>query len=186
MLSRGAIDRVLVVIATTALGASSCRTKVQQASVDATADASTLADAADLAAATSPSASAPAPSASTPRPIFEGVAIEPASFAGTFRCFKGMTLVQSGRIVTSTMHTNGTIDTIVACTVRGDDCVGTVREVETVRGKAPKVNHTKPVTLHRMPSGDILFRIDKPETSGGGGARESKPAAGGGTLCARR
>ena len=100
----------------------------------------------------------------------------PNPFTGTFRCFGGMKLEQAGRIVTSTIH-KGTTDTVLACTASIDTCTGTVREIQTVRGKPPKVMHVKPVTLKLLKSGDILHLV---------GAETQAASKADQTLCPRR
>jgi len=178
---RGAVLLSSIVIATSALGASSCKKKTQGNTPDGAASASAAGGASamlvDAAATAVPTATAPAQGApeSAPLPL-------PTPFTGSYRCFKGMQLVQVGRIVTSTMH-SGTTDTVVACMVSGDDCTGTVREIQTTSGKAPKVMHVKPVTLHRDPNGNILYKVGTAEQSGPHG---SKPAAADQTFCGRR
>ncbi len=87
-----------------------------------------------------------------------------------------MKLEQSGRIVTSTIH-KGTTDTVLACTAGRDTCTGTVREIQTLSGKPPKVMHVKPVTLTRLSGGDVVYVV---------GSSEKKAARGDQTLCQRR
>ncbi|MDB4936898.1 MAG: hypothetical protein JWP87_3870 [Labilithrix sp.] len=186
MLSRRrAIHLTLVVFATTALASlGACRKKGGDAR-DAEAEADASSAAADASAALDDSGATGAATAiASAEPAEASIATEipPTSFAGSYRCFKGMQLQQSGTIVTSTMHTNGTTDTVIACNVGRDDCVGTVREIQTVRGKAPKVLHVRPVTLHRTPNGDVLVKVE-PSTSG---AHDTKPSTTAPTLCPRR
>jgi hypothetical protein len=100
----------------------------------------------------------PAPSA-TSSSLFPVTA---GPFDGTYRCFKGLQLVQTGAHVLSTTHTNATTDTVIACTVAGDVCAGSIREVQHARGKPPKVLHVKPMTLERTPAGDVLFKPGSP------------------------
>jgi hypothetical protein len=97
-------------------------------------------------------------------------------FSGTFRCFGGMKLEQSGRIVTAATR-KGITDTIVACTASSDTCTGTVREIQTVRGKPPKVMHVKPVTLTLTKTGDLVYVV---------GSAEKKPGRGDQTFCPRQ
>jgi hypothetical protein len=184
---RGAFDLALVVVATTALGVSawSCKSKPAGAldggsdAFAALGDEGGAGDAGDGGVVESATAVA---SATPPPPAF---APEPPStpFTGTYRCFKGMHLEQAGTIVTSTMH-NGTTDTVVACTVSREDCIGTVREIQMTRGKAPKVMHVKPITLHRTPNGDIMFQVAP--APGAHQTNPSKPAPGAQTFCPRR
>ncbi len=103
-------------------------------------------------------------------------ATPPTPFSGTYRCFGGMKLEQAGRFVTATVH-KGTTDTIVVCTAGSDTCTGTVREIQTVQGKPPKVVYVKPVTLTLTTSGDVVYVV---------GAVEKKAGRGEQTFCARR
>lgn len=139
---------------------SACRKKpADTAALDASADADTTDG-----ASSAPSASATTSATPTPAiaPMFEGLPVPPPTpFAGSYKCLKGLSLVQTGNIVTGTVHTTGTLDTVIACTAGPDTCTGSVREIQQVRGKSPKVLHVKPVTLRRSPSGDIVI---KPET----------------------
>jgi hypothetical protein len=178
----------LLVVATSAASAS-CKKKTAAGAGDGgatagDASASLEAGAAIATAATySNEVSEPAPSAPVPVPTAPSAIAprEPAAtpFTGNYRCFKGMHLEQAGNIVTSTMHTNATTDTVVACTVAGDVCTGTVREIQTSRGKSPKVLHVKPVTLRRSANGDVTYNV---------GATDAKPGAADRdhTFCARR
>lgn len=93
-----------------------------------------------------------------------GSVAPPVSFSGNYRCPKGaMELVQNGRVVTSTMHGKASTDTVVACSVNGDVCTGSVREIQMVRGKPPKVMHVKSVTLSRTQTGDVVYQVADPK-----------------------
>jgi hypothetical protein len=189
--SRGALTLSLLVIAASATSAS-CKKKAGAVPGDAGAsagDASASPEAGPLnatAATYTNETSEPAPSAPVPHSTAPATSIpmaprEPPAtpFTGNYRCFKGMRLEQAGTIVTSTMHTNATTDTVVACTVAGDVCTGTVREIQTTRGKSPKVTHVKPVTLRRSANGDVTYNV---------GATDAKPGASDRdhTFCPRR
>jgi hypothetical protein len=167
-----------VLAAVTALLASGCSKKVSTADAGDAGDAST----ADGSSATLPEAGAGAAAAIAPLapvPTATELAAQmpaPTPFSGTYRCFGGIKLEQSGRIVTSTLH-KGTTDTVIACTVGRDTCTGTVREIVMVRGKAPKVTHVKPVTLTLTKSGDVVYVVDSTDKKAGQGAQ---------TFCPRR
>ena len=147
----------------TSLFASACRKGKVAESRDAAASAADRPDASVVADASAPLASAaPAPTATDLASL-----LPPATpFAGTYRCFGGMKLEQSGRIVTATIR-KGTTDTIIACTAGSDTCTGTVREIQTVQGKAPKVMHVKQVTLTRTRSGDVVYVVGSVEKKAG-------------------
>lgn len=171
MVSRGLLGLGLIVVTMPSLTA--CRKKPDagiaalDASADAdTADGATAATIADASASSVPSGSArPAPSLTS---MFEGTPLPPATpFAGSYRCLKGLQLVQTGSIVTGTIHTSASVDTVIACTAGPETCTGTVREIQQPRSKTPKVTHVKPVTLRRAPNGDVLV----------------KPSTGAETLC---
>jgi hypothetical protein len=145
------------------------------------ADAGSEASTADAASATTEEDAAATPvAAAAPAPTtVELAAAQPAPlpFPGTYRCFGGMKLEQAGRIVTSTMH-KGTTDTVLACTAAADNtCTGTVREIVTVRGRPPKVNHVKPVTLTLAKNGDVVYVVASADKKGGRGEQ---------TFCPRR
>lgn len=169
MVSRGVLRLALLLFAIPLMAPAiaACRKKpVGTTTLDASADAETADGAASFAAAEAgaPSASAAASAKPTPTiaPMFEGMpAAPPTPFAGSYKCLKGLSLVQTGSIVTGTVHTSGSVDTIIACTAGPDTCTGTVREIQQMRGKPPKVMHVKQVTLRRAPNGDIVI---KPET----------------------
>ena len=179
-LSRSVV-RLSTLVALTSLFASACRKgKVAEsrdaASDDAAASAADRPDASVVADAPAPFASA---ASAEPAPTATDLAslLPPATpFAGTYRCFGGMKLEQSGRIVTATIR-KGTTDTIIACTAGSDTCTGTVREIQTVQGKAPKVMHVKQVTLTRTGSGDVVYVV---------GSVEKKAGRGEQTFCPRR
>jgi len=141
---------------------------------DASAEGGSLAelDAATLPVA--PAAPTPAPAPTTTE--LAALQPPPMPFTGTYRCFGGMKLEQSGRIVTSTIH-KGTTDTVLACTAGIDTCTGTVREIQMLSGRPPKVMHVKPVTLTRLSGGDVVYVV---------GSSERKAARGDQTLCQRR
>lgn len=142
---------------------------------DASAEGGSGAELATEAAAPVPVATA----APGPRPTATELAAlqpPPMPFTGTYRCFGGMKLEQSGRIVTSTMH-KGTTDTVLACTAGPTTCTGTVREIQTLAGRPPKVTHVKPVTLTRLSGGDVVYVV---------GSSEKKAARADQTLCQRR
>jgi hypothetical protein len=173
-----ALLRSVVLLAALAASASACRKGTPADSKDAATDAD--ASAADGASTVEP---APAIPVATAAPTATATATElaaqqppPSPFTGTYRCFGGMKLDQAGRIVTATMH-KGTTDTIIACTASTDTCTGTVREILTVRGKPPKVNHVKPLTLTLTRNGDIVYVV---------GSSEKKAGKGDQTFCPRR
>jgi hypothetical protein len=163
---------------------------------DGTAEASTSNDDAAVGApvsGTAVSSGAVAPSAAAPE---EPPLPRPTPFTGTYRCFKGLQLLQVGNIVTSTTHKDATTDTVIACTATGDTCTGTTRDVQVIRGKPPKVLHVRAITLLRTHGGDIVVKtsasgaggaIEKPEK---GTARRSaapgKPSSGDETFCPHR
>ena len=167
-----------VLAAVTALLASGCSKKVSTADAGDAGDASTAdgssATLSDGGAAAVTEAAAPVPAATELAALMPAPA--PTPFSGTYRCFGGIKLEQSGRIVTSTLH-KGTTDTVIACTVGRDTCTGTVREILMVRGKAPKVTHVKPVTLTLTKSGDVVYVVDSTDKKAGQGAQ---------TFCPRR
>ena len=163
----------------TSLLAMACRKGAPDDSRDA---ASRETDASlDGASATSPDGAAtevPVATAASPPSTAELSAFQPPPnpFTGTYRCFGGMKLEQAGRIVTSTIH-KGTTDTVIVCMAGVDSCTGSVREIQMVRGKPPKVMHVKPVTLTRLASGDIVYVV---------GAERKETSKGEQTLCPRR
>lgn len=175
-------QRVSVVVlsafaAMTSLHALACRKGAPDASRDAssrTADASAEGgSSAELDAAVLPVApAAPAPTTTE----LSALQPPPMPFTGTYRCFGGMKLEQSGRIVTSTIH-KGTTDTVLACTAGLDTCTGTVREIQMLSGRPPKVMHVKPVKLTRLSGGDVVYVV---------GSSEKKAGRGDQTLCQRR
>lgn len=153
----------------TLLGCRKKPTPDGDASVDSAAVAS---GSSGLDASTTPSAApVPIPTASLtdgpqlrPVPSAAPFALAADKFSGNYTCPKGaLKLVQAGTIVTSTVHTNATTDTIVACSVAGEVCIGSVREILTIRGKSPKVLHLKNITLTRLPSGDVVLRGPDPK-----------------------
>ena len=174
-------------VALTSLFASACRKGALADSHDAagTSDASS-ADAASADAASArvvDDAAVPMVPVRTAEPASTAAelssllpATPPTPFSGTYRCFGGMKLEQAGRFVTATVH-KGTTDTVVVCTAGSDTCTGTVREIQTVQGKPPKVMHVKPVTLTLTTSGDVVYVV---------GAVEKKAGRGEQTFCARR
>jgi hypothetical protein len=177
----------LLVVATAALAGASCKKKAASGALDGGANASDASASVEGGAATASAAtdatearepSLPAPVAPAARPVAPREP-PPTPFTGSYRCFKGMQLEQAGDLVTSTMHTNGTTDTIVVCRVGGDVCTGTVREIQTTRGKPPKVMHVKPITLRRHANGDITYDVGAGEAKHGAGDRDH-------TFCPRR
>jgi hypothetical protein len=163
VLARGAGVVATLLVACVVTGTlTSCRKKPTlegDAGADAAADASR---GAGPTASTTPSA-APVASVPTPVPTASPFALTVESFSGNFTCPKGpLKLVQAGTIVTSTVHTNATTDTVVACKVAREVCTGSVREIQTIRGKSPKVLHLKNITLERTPSGDMLLKGPDP------------------------
>ena len=193
----------LLFVAATVPGAVACSKKAGNASDGAAGDGAAEASASndDAAVGTGLSgsvapASAAVPSAAAPD---EPQLPRPTPFTGSYRCFKGLQLLQLGSVVTSTMHKDATTDTVIACSAIGDTCTGTTRDVQVVRGKPPKVLHVRPITLVRTHGGDILFKTnpagtagttDKPEKPEKNGARRSatpgKAAAGEETFCPHR
>jgi hypothetical protein len=181
--SPGALTLAVVVVAAIATFGAACKSKANADTLDAAARADAGADAATEGGLSTgePDADAgltadPAPTPLATRPLAPRE-LPFTPFTGDYRCFKGMHLEQAGTIVMSTVHTNATTDTVVACNVAGDVCTGTVREIQTIRGKSPKVMHIKPVTLQRSPTGDITYRTGNPD---------AKPGAHDTTFCARR
>lgn len=192
----------LLVVAATVPGAvacNACNKKTSDASDGAAGDAAAEASAAHDDAAVGAAAAGAAPDGAV---VTAAVSPEepplprPTPFTGSYRCFKGLQLLQVGNIVTSTTHKDPTTDTIIACTAVGDTCTGTTRDIQVVRGKPPKVLHVRPITLVRTHGGDILFKTgqsdkteksDKPER---GGARRAaspgKPASADETFCPHR
>jgi hypothetical protein len=167
----------------TSLLATGCR---KGAPANGTKDGGSRTDASDDASASAmldAAVALPAATAATAAPTTTATATElaaqqppPSPFSGTYRCFGGMKLDQAGRIVTSTIH-KGTTDTVIACTASPDKCTGTVREIVNVRGKPPKVNHVKPVTLTLTRNGDVVYVV---------GSAEKKAGKGEQTFCPRR
>ena len=179
-LSRSVV-RLSALVALTSIFASACRKgKVAEsrdaASDDAAGNTADRADASVVDDAVAPLASA-ASAASAPTATELASLMPPSTpFAGTYRCFGAMKLEQSGRIVTATIR-KGTTDTIIVCTAGNDTCTGTVREIQTVQGKAPKVMHVKPITLTRTSGGDVVYVV---------GSAEKKAGRGEQTFCPRR
>ena len=103
---------------------------------------------------------------------------------------KGLQLLQLGTVVTSTTHKDATTDSVIACTVAGDTCTGTTRDIQVVRGKPPKVFHVRPITLVRTHGGDILLKTSASDKSDKGNVRgsgsPSKPASADETFCPHR
>jgi hypothetical protein len=115
----------------------------------------------------------------------------PTPFTGNYRCFKnGLHLEQSGALVMSTIHKDGTTDTIIACTVFGDTCTGTVRDIHLVKSKTQKkVDDVRPITLLRTKGGDVIVKLgheQKPAGAKSSSSSSSKAAAGDETFCPRR
>jgi len=164
----GAVAALLVAGALAGL-LTSCRKKAA-VDADADVDAALAADARAAPDASTQPSSMPVPSAAVIstdgpplRPVPSAASAGPLfaddRFSGHYQCPKGnLALVQSGTVVRSTVRTNATTDTVVVCTVAGGDvCTGSVREIQTIRGKPPKVLHVKSMTLTRTPSGDMLM-----------------------------
>jgi len=174
---RRSVALLSALAAMTSLLASACRKGTPADSRDA---ASNDADASLVEASTTAlqDAATAIPSATAAPRTTELAAQQPPPlpFNGTYRCFGGMKLEQAGRIVTSTIH-KGTTDTIIACTAGSTTCTGTVREIQTTRGKAPKVMHVKPVTLTLTKSGDVVYVV---------GSADKKAGKGEQTFCPRR
>jgi hypothetical protein len=175
---RSSVVLLAALAAATSLLTPACRKGAPSDSRDASSNAdasldgaSSLSDDAGVAPAVVATA-APLPS-STELAAFQP---PPNPFTGTYRCFGGMKLEQAGRIVTSTIH-KGTTDTVLACTAGRDTCTGTVREIQTIKGKPPKVMHVKAVTLTRLTSGDIVYLA---------GAETKAPSKADQTMCLRR
>jgi hypothetical protein len=189
----------LLVVTATVPGAVACNKKTSDASDGAAGDAAAEASAANDDAAVGAAAAAAAAAAPDSAVVTAAVSAEepplprPTPFTGSYRCFKGLQLLQVGNIVTSTTHKDATTDTIIACTAVGDTCTGTTRDIQMVRGKPPKVLHVRPITLVRNHGGDILFKTNPTETSDKpekGSARRSaapgKPASADETFCPHR
>lgn len=176
----------LLFVATSAVAGASCKKKATPGALDGAANASDASAGASLEGGPASASSdteareptVPSPVAAPAIPVAPREPL-PTPFAGSYRCFKGMHLDQAGDLVTSTMHANGTTDTVVVCRVAGDECTGTVREIQTTRGKAPKVMHVKPVTLRRDANGDITYDVGAGEAKHGAGARDH-------TICLKR
>jgi hypothetical protein len=169
--------RSVVLLAALAAATQGCRKGAPADAKDAAsnADASASGDA----GAMLDDASALLVATAAPMPTATELAAQqppPTPFSGTYRCFGGMKLEQAGRIVTATIH-KGTTDTILACTAGSETCTGTVREIQIVRGKPPKVNHVKAVTLTLTRSGDVVYVV---------GSAEKKAGQGDQTFCPRR
>jgi hypothetical protein len=200
MLRRRGSAGLLLLVALTTASVAACRTKTGDATdgaSDAASDAaggdgSTAAAAATSSALeaggaipTDPAATAPPTEPSLPRPT---------PFSGSFRCLKsGMQLEQSGNIVMSTIHKDATTDTILACTVIGDSCTGTVRDIHLAKTKSRKVTNVRPVTVVRTGTGDMMIKMGQEQktdaTSKPSSSRttsSSKAAAGDQTFCQRR
>jgi hypothetical protein len=187
----------LLVVVATVPGAVACSKKTSDASDGAAGDAAAEASAGNDDAAVGTAASGTAAPGSTVAPAAvspdEPPLPRPTPFTGTYRCFKGLQLLQVGNIVTSTTHKDATTDTVIACTAAGDTCTGTTRDIQVVRGKPPKVLHVRPITLVRTHGGDILFKTnptdksDKPEKGNArGSASPAKPASADETFCPHR
>jgi hypothetical protein len=195
-LRRGSALLSLLVVAATVPGAVACNKKTSDASDGAAGDAAAEASAANDDAAVGAAAAAAAPDSAVVTAAIspeEPPLPRPTPFTGSYRCFKGLQLLQVGNIVTSTTHKDATTDTIIACTAVGDTCIGTTRDIQVVRGKPPKVLHVRPITLARTHGGDILFKTNPTETSDKpekGSARRSaapgKPASADETFCPHR
>jgi hypothetical protein len=204
-LRRGSALLSLLFVAATVPGAVACSKKTSDASDGAAGDAAAEAaagnddaavgTAAAGAAGSAASGSAVSPAAVSPAAVSpaEPPLPRPTPFTGSYRCFKGLQLLQVGNIVTSTSHKDATTDTVIACTAIGETCTGTTRDIQVVRGKPPKVLHVRPITLVRTHGGDILFKTnptDKSDTPEKGSARRTaspaKPATGDETFCPRR
>jgi hypothetical protein len=116
-------------------------------------------------ATSAPSASASAAASAGPAPtrfsLFDGVSVAPASYAGSYRCMKGLQLEQTGPIVRGTIATSPSVETVIVCNANGDTCTGTVRDIVNARGRSPKVTNLRPITLLRGPGGDLTVRPDK-------------------------
>lgn len=103
-------------------------------------------------------AEAPAPTASG-----TGKAAAGGPWAGTYKCFGGMHLAQSGSHVTSTMKDTSTTDTVLSCNVSGDKCNGTIQDVSHPKGKPTKVLRTRKIVLQREANGDVSYRPESTE-----------------------
>ena len=176
---RRTVGRLSALVALISLFAAACRKGAVADSHDA-ADASDASSADAASARPVEDAAAPIATAEPASTAAELSSLLPATaptpFSGTYRCFGGMRLEQVGRVVTATVH-KGTTDTVVACTAGSDTCTGTVREIQTVRGKPPKVMHVKPITLTLTKTGDVVYVV---------GAAEKKAGRGEQTFCPRR
>lgn len=197
---RGSVGLILLVVLTT-WSVLACRARTGDAAdgaseagaddggADADADAnatsatSSLADSGPI--PTDPAATASSLASSLPRPT---------PFTGAYRCLKGgMQLEQAGNIVTSTMHKDTTVDTFLACTVIGDTCTGTVRDIHLVKTKSRKVTNIRPVTLVRTGAGDIMLKMGQEQKTDASSKPSSshststaKAASGDQTFCPRR
>ncbi len=194
---RGTSALSLLVVMATASSAStalSCRSKTSEA-LDASSDGGSESGADDAATgvtgATAPGAiDAGAQAAPTASSLFSNLP-PPTPFAGNYRCFKnGLHLDQSGSLVMSTMHKDGTTDTIIACTAFGDTCTGTVRDIHLVKSKTgKKVDAVRPITLLRTKGGDVIVKLgheQKPAGAKSTSSSSSRAAAGDETFCPRR
>ena len=187
----------VVATASSASTAVSCRSKTAE-SLDASSDAGPESGAPapdDAATTTTPpndgGAAAPSASGASASPMFSNLPL-PTPFTGDYRCFKsGLHLEQSGSLVMSTMHKDGTTDTIIACTAFGDTCTGTVRDIHLVKSKtAKKVDAVRPITLLRTKGGDVIVKVGHEQKPAGAksttSSSSSKAAAGDETFCPRR
>jgi hypothetical protein len=173
--------RSVVLLAVLVAATPGCRKRAPADAKDAAsnADASSSGDAGAMVDDASTPALPVATTAPTPTPTSTELAAQQPPqmpFAGTYRCFGGMKLEQAGRIVTATIR-KGTTDTILACTASSETCTGTVREIQMVHGKPPKVNHVKPVTLTLTRNSDVVYVV---------GSAEKKAGQGDQTFCPRR
>jgi hypothetical protein len=192
---RGSAGLLLLVVLTTAAVAA-CGTKTGDATDAASDAAGGDGGSAAIAATTSAleaggsNPSDPAVTASPTEPSLP----RPTPFSGSYRCFKsGMQLEQSGNIVTSTMHKDATTDMILACTVIGDSCTGTVRDIHLVKTKSRKVTNIRPVTVVRTGTGDVMVKMGQEQKTDASSkptsnrsSTSSKAAAGDQTFCQRR
>lgn len=192
LLRRGQALVSLLVVSTMAPGSMSCSKKTSDALDGGAGDGAAIADASSAESdATAIGTVAPGTAVATDATPDAPPLPRPTPFTGSYGCFKGMQLVQVGTIVTSTIHKDATTNTVLACTATGDTCTGTLRDIQAVRGKAPKVLHVRPITMVRTHSGDVLFKMTPAsEKTEKGSARRSssstKPSSDDETFCPRR
>ncbi len=147
-----------VIPAVLAIGASGCKkpdltvSDAGDAAVEVEAAAPVVEDAGAEAAA-APLATATATAAKTAAAPTGGV------FQGTYRCFGGMKVTQSGNSVTARLQPgNDAAYSTVTCTVSGDRCEGTASSYTKAKDKPAKAFETRKATLKRSANGDLTYQ----------------------------